>query len=132
MKLDHLGIATKSLTDSKAFYRDALGLTPAWEETVERDGVRVAAFTLGEAKIEVLEPLRSDSPVGKFLASRGEGLHHICFEVEDLEGTLKALKARGVPLIDEVPRPGAHGRRIAFVHPRGAHGVLLELTQKPR
>ncbi len=132
MKLDHLGIATKSLADSKAFYRDALGLTPVWEETVERDGVRVAAFALGEAKIELLEPLRPDSPVGKFLTSRGEGLHHICFEVEDLEGTLKALMARGVPLIDEAPRPGAHGRRIAFVHPRGARGVLLELAQKQR
>lgn len=130
MKLDHIGIATRDLVKAKSFYSDVLGLPLQWEEVAEKDGVRVAAFALGDIKIEIIEPMGPDSPVAKFLEKRGEGLHHVCYEVADLEKTLRALKNKGIPLIDEAPRPGAHGRRIAFVHPRGAGGVLVELAER--
>jgi len=130
MKLDHIGIATESLAKARALYKDFLGLELLEEEVVEKDRVRVASYNLGECRLELLEPLSPDSPVGKFLEKRGEGIHHICFEVKDIDETLKTLKGQGVPLIDESPRQGAHGRRIAFLHPRGTGGVLIELVQK--
>jgi len=130
MKLDHIGIATKSLTKAKKLYGDFLGLKFIAEEAVEKDRVRVASYNLGDCRIELLEPLSPDSPVGKFLEKRGEGVHHICFEVKDIDEALKTLKGQGVALIDENPRQGAHGRRIAFLHPAGTGGVLIELAQK--
>ena len=93
-------------------------------------GVRIAFLPVGDTEIELLEPTSPDSPVARFLARRGEGLHHICLEVNDLEAALKRLKAQGIRLIDETPRDGGLGKRIAFVHPRGLHGVLLELSQR--
>jgi len=130
MKIDHLGIAVKSISDSLAFYREALGLELRDTERIEDQGVTVALLPAGESRIELLEPFSEQTPVGKFIAKRGEGLHHICYEVEDLSGKLESLKARGVRLLDGYPRRGAEGKLVAFLHPSSAHGVLVELVEK--
>lgn len=132
MKIDHLGIAVRSIEESLKFYVEALGLCCTAREIVEEQGVQVAMVPLGESRVELLEPTSDDTPVGRFLEKRGEGLHHVCIEVEDLAGRLAELKALGARLIDESPRVGAENRRIAFVHPSSAHGVLLELVERSR
>jgi len=132
MRLDHIAIAVRSLDDALSFYTDVLGLTCVGRETVAEQGVRLALLPIGEGRLELLEPLSEDSPVGRFLTRRGEGLHHICFQVADIEGTLARLRAEGVRLIDEAPRCGAEGRKIAFLHPTSAHGVLIELVEVPK
>lgn len=129
--LDHVAIAVRDLDAAVALYRDTLGMTLAHVEVVETEGVRVAIFGTGAGRIELMEPTRPDSAVARFLEKKGEGLHHICVEVENIESAMAALKAKGAPLLDEVPRPGAGGARVCFVHPRGARGVLLELRQGP-
>ena len=130
MKIDHLGIAVRSISDSLAFYCEALGLELAQTETVENQGVHVALLSVGESRIELLEPYSEETPVGRFIASRGEGLHHICYEVDDLTSKLDELKLRGVRLLEGYPRRGAEGKLVAFLHPASAHGVLVELVQK--
>ncbi len=130
MKIDHLGIAVESIEQALVFYRDALGLELKHTETVADQGVNVAMLPLGESRVELLEPTGPDTPVGKFIAKRGPGIHHICVAVEDIHATLAELKAKGVQLIDETPRPGAEGCLVAFVHPKGTNGVLVELSQK--
>lgn len=130
MKIDHLGIAVESIEQALVFYRDALGLDLKHTETVADQGVNVAMLPLGESRVELLEPTGPDTPVGKFIAKRGPGIHHICVAVEDIHATLAELKAKGVQLIDETPRPGAEGCLVAFVHPKGTNGVLVELSQK--
>lgn len=130
MRLHHVGIAVRDLTQALATYR-ALGLEAGGEEEVPEQGVRLAFLPAGEARLELLQPLREDSPVGKFLESRGEGIHHICLEVEDIEKALARAREAGIRLVDEKPRQGAHGARVAFLHPRGLHGVLLEFRQPP-
>lgn len=132
MKIDHLGIAVRSINDSLAFYRDALGLEVAGTETVEDQGVEVALLPVGDARIELLEPVSDNTVVGRFIAKRGEGLHHICYEVEDLTSKLEELESRGVRLLDGYPRRGAEGKLVAFLHPAGANGVLVELVEKVR
>jgi methylmalonyl-CoA epimerase len=132
MKIDHLGIAVRSIGEAMGFYRDVLGLELEATETVEDQGVRVALFGIGESRIELLEPVAGDSPVGRFIAKRGEGLHHICYEVSDLASKLDDLKARGVRVLDGYPRPGAEGKLVAFLHPASASGVLVELVEKAR
>lgn len=132
MKIDHLGIAVRSISDSLAFYRDALGLEVAQTETVEDQGVEVVLLPVGEARIELLEPISENTPVGRFIAKRGEGLHHICYEVEDLASKLQDLRSRGVRLLDGYPRRGVEGKLVAFLHPAGANGVLVELVEKVR
>ena len=132
MKIDHLGIAVRSIEDSLAFYRDALGLELKGAETVEDQGVNVALLPVGESRIELLEPVSADTPVGRFIAKRGEGLHHICYEVEDLASKLEELRSRGVRVLDGYPRPGAEGNLVAFLHPASANGVLVELVEKAR
>jgi methylmalonyl-CoA/ethylmalonyl-CoA epimerase len=127
-KLDHVAIAVHSIAEAAAIYRQ-LGLGEPHTCTMEEMGLRVGFLAAGDSQIELLEPLRPDSVVGKFLARRGEGLHHICFEVDDIEASLAELAAQGVELIDRTPRQGAEGR-VAFIHPRAAHGVLIELVQK--
>jgi methylmalonyl-CoA/ethylmalonyl-CoA epimerase len=129
MKIDHLGIATKSIDDALGFWADALGLENVHTEIVEDQKVRVAMLPLGESRIELLEPTNEDSPISKFLEKRGSGIHHIAVEVEDIEASLTKLKSKGVRLIDESPRIGAEGCLVAFVHPVSANGVLLELVQ---
>jgi methylmalonyl-CoA/ethylmalonyl-CoA epimerase len=130
MKIDHLGIAVRSISDSLTFYRDALGLELLCAETVEDQGVHIAMLPVGESRIELLEPLSEETPVGRFIAKRGEGLHHICYEVEDLASKLDELKSRGVRLIEGYPRRGAEGKLVAFLHPANANGVLVELVEK--
>jgi methylmalonyl-CoA/ethylmalonyl-CoA epimerase len=132
MKIDHLGIAVESIEQTLRFYRDALGLPLTHEETVEDQGVKVAMLPLGESRVELLEPTGPETPVGKFIAKRGPGIHHICIAVDDVAAKLAELKAQGVALIDETPRPGADGCLVAFVHPKGTNGVLIELSQRMR
>jgi methylmalonyl-CoA epimerase len=122
----HVGIAVSDLETALAFYRDVLGLEPHPPEEV--DGAAILSLPLGESEVELLAPLRPDSPIGKFLAKRGPGIHHICYRVPDLDAALESCRAAGYRLIDEVPRLGAGGRRIAFVHPKATAGILLELT----
>lgn len=129
-KIDHLGIAVPNLKDAVAFYTQLLGHGPGHEEEVADQKVRAAFFSVGESHFELLEPTAPDSPISKFLAKRGGGIHHICVEVDDIDACLAAYKADGVLLIDPEPRIGAHGKRIAFVHPKSTGGVLLELSQK--
>jgi methylmalonyl-CoA/ethylmalonyl-CoA epimerase len=130
MKLDHIGIATAQLADSLAVWRDALGLEVDMSEEVSDQGVRVAMLPLGETHVELLEPLSPDSPVGKFLAKRGPGIHHIAVQVEDIRAALADLAKKGARLIDHEPRVGAGGCLVAFIHPSSTNGVLLELVQR--
>lgn len=132
MKIDHLGIAVRSIPDSLGFYREALGMELAATETIEDQAVRVALLAVGESRIELLEPFSDDTPVGRFIAKRGEGLHHICYEVEDLASKIEDLKSRGVRVLDGYPRRGAEGKLVAFLHPASASGVLVELVEKAR
>jgi methylmalonyl-CoA/ethylmalonyl-CoA epimerase len=130
MKIDHLGIAVRSIEASLAFYRDALGLEVAGRETVEDQGAHVAMLPVGQSRIELLEPVSDDTVVGRFIARRGEGLHHICYEVDDIVSTIDQLQAQGVRVLDGYPRRGAEGRLVAFLHPASANGVLVELVQR--
>ena len=127
--LDHVGIAVANLSDALAFYRDALGLEVEAPEEVASQRVRAHFIPVGDWAIELLEATAEDSPIAKYLAKRGPGLHHITLRVDDIRAALAHLKAKGVRLIDETPREGAHGSLVAFVHPAGAHGVLVELKQ---
>ena len=129
MKVDHIGIAVKSLSEAVKVYQDAIGLHVSGYDEVDDQGVRVAMLTVGESRIELLEPTREDSPIEKFMMKRGEGIHHIAVRVDDIEQALGRLKASGVRLIDSTPRRGAHNTRVAFIHPSSTHGVLLELVE---
>ena len=129
--LDHIGIAVSNLDEALAFYRDALGLevSPAHEVPSER--VRAVFVAVGEPALELLEATSSESAIARFVDRRGPGLHHITLRVEDIDAALAELRKRGVTLIDEAPRAGAHGSRVAFIHPSAAGGVLVELKQEP-
>jgi methylmalonyl-CoA/ethylmalonyl-CoA epimerase len=127
-EIDHLGIAVKSLAQAKKFY-ETLGLSPMADETVEAEQVRLSMVPVGESRIELLEPTSDDSPIAKFLAKRGEGLHHVALNVEDLSGTVERLKASGTRLISDEIKIGAGGHLYVFVHPSSAGGVLLELVE---
>jgi methylmalonyl-CoA/ethylmalonyl-CoA epimerase len=129
-KIQHLGVAVGSIDEALAFWRDGLGLELKEIEVVEDQGVRVAMLPIGESRIELLEATGEDTPVGRFVAKRGAGMHHLCVEVEDISAKLAELKARGARLIDEQPRIGAGGALVAFVHPASTGGVLIELTQQ--
>ncbi len=122
----HVGIAVPSIAAAVPFYRDVLGIVPDAPETA--DGATIVNLHLGDVDVELLEPQGADSPVGKFLARRGPGIHHICYRVLDLDAALARCRAAGYRLIDERPRPGAGGRRVAFLHPQATAGILLELT----
>lgn len=128
-KIDHIAIVVENLEQALTIYRDALGMTVTDVREMPEQDVKMAFLPSGDSEIELLEPIHADSGIGKYLAKRGEGLHHICLEVDDIEATLQDLKAKGAQLIDETPRRGAYGR-IAFIHPKGAHGVLVELVQR--
>jgi methylmalonyl-CoA/ethylmalonyl-CoA epimerase len=129
--IDHVGIAVSSLEDALAFYRDALGLTVEPPEEVASQRVRAHFIAAGGTALELLEATADDSPIAKYVAKRGPGLHHITLRVDDIAAALGRLRARGVRLIDDAPRAGAHGALVAFVHPSSAHGVLIELKQAP-
>lgn len=127
--LDHIGIAVVDLGASLAFFRDALGLELEPPEEVPSQGVRAYFLQAGEATIELVEPTSESSPVARSIAKRGPGMHHLALRVDDIVQALAELKGRGVRLIDEVPRPGAHHSLVAFIHPSSTHGVLVELKQ---
>src|SRR5436190_1186387 len=129
MKVDHIGIATPTIDEGLAIWRDALGLEPDMTEEVAEQGVRVCMLPIGDTHVELLEPLSAESAVGRFLAKRGPGIHHIAIEVRDIQASLAELKSKGARLIDETPRVGARGCLVAFVHPSATNGVLLELVQ---
>jgi len=126
-KIHHIGIAVRSLDDALKFYRDTLGLHVHARDTIEDQGVRAALLTIGQSEIELLEPTRPDAGVARFLERKGEGLHHICFQTEDVDGDLETLKAKGVELVDQKSRPGLAGM-ICFLHPKASRGVLVELA----
>lgn len=126
-RIAHVGIAVSDLQAALAFYRDVLGLVPHPPELA--DGATILSLPFGDSEVELLTPLTPDSPIGKFLAKRGPGIHHICYRVPDLDAALEACRRAGYRLVDDVPRPGAAGRRIAFVHPKATAGILLELTE---
>jgi len=129
MRIEHIGIATEKLDAALAFWRDALGLEVVHTEEVAEQGVRVAMLPVGEPRVELLEPTHAGSPVAKFLAKRGPGVHHVAVRVDNISAALARLKAQGARLIDETPRVGAEGCLVAFVHPASAGGVLLELVE---
>jgi methylmalonyl-CoA epimerase len=128
--LDHIGIAVASIQDALAFYRDALGLEVEAPEEVTSQHVKARFMRVGESALELLEATSEDSPIARYVQKRGPGLHHITLRVDDIRSALAQLKARGVRLIDESARPGAHGSLVAFIHPSSAHGVLVELKQR--
>jgi methylmalonyl-CoA/ethylmalonyl-CoA epimerase len=128
VRISHIGIAVRSIAEALPFYKEILGMPEA--ELAPMDGARIAGLEAGNALVELLEAEENDSPIGKFVARRGPGIHHICFEVPDLDGALERCRARGMRLIDDVPRVGAEGKRIAFLHPAGTGGILIELTER--
>jgi methylmalonyl-CoA/ethylmalonyl-CoA epimerase len=130
-RIDHVGIAVEDLEASLALYADALELGPVHRETVEAQGVEAVLLDVGENHVELLRPLADDTPVGRFLAARGPGLHHVAHQVRDIEAALGRLRAAGLRLVDETPREGIRGSRVAFLHPAATGGVLTEIVQPP-
>ena len=129
MKIDHIGIATNGIEEAATAYRDALGIQVSETEEVSGQKVRVAMLPIGESRIELLEATSADSPISKFLAKRGPGIHHIALRVDDIRARLADLKSKGARLIDEEPRTGAGGCLVAFIHPSSTGGVLIELVE---
>jgi len=127
-KIDHIGIAVSDLGSAKAFYEERLGLRVSHEETLGE--MKIAFIPVGEVNLELIESTTEEGIIAKYIARRGEGIHHISYEVEDVALCLEELKAEGVKLVDERPRPGAHGTQVAFLHPKSSFGVLTELVQK--
>ena len=126
-RIAHVGIAVQALDEILPFYRDILGMPEVPLD--DADGARIAGVAAGESLVELLEAQSAESPIGKFVAKRGPGIHHICFEVDDLDGTLARCRDAGIRLIDQTPRIGAEGKRIAFLHPSATAGVLIELSE---
>ena len=129
-KIQHIGVAVRRLEDAIPFYRDVLGLEYVGTEEVAEQKIRAAVFRVGESTIEVIESTSPDGPVGKFLDKNGEGIHHLCFQVEDAAAALCRAKEKGARLIDETPRIGVHGMKIGFLHPKSTFGVLTEFAQE--
>ncbi|HEY5696810.1 MAG TPA: methylmalonyl-CoA epimerase [Acidimicrobiales bacterium] len=129
-EIDHVAIAVQDLEAAVVWYEAAFGATVEHREVVESDGVEEALLNVAESYVQLLTPIRDDSPVAKYLEKRGEGLHHIGYRVDDCAQALEALRAQGNRLLDEVPRPGSRGTTVAFVHPKGAFGTLIELVQE--
>jgi len=130
LKIDHLGIAVNSIDEGKSFWTDVLGLKYEGSETVESQKVTTAFFPVGESEVELLESTAPDGPVAKFIEKKGQGIQHIAFRVDDIDAALDELKQKGIRLIDEKPRMGAGGARIAFLHPKATQGVLVELCER--
>ena len=130
LKIDHIGIAAKAIDQVAPFWNTILGLPMAGKETVEEQKATTAFLPVGESEIEILESTAPDGALGKFIETRGEGVQHIALRVDNIEEALKELKAKGVRLIDEKPRRGAGGAKIAFIHPKSTNGVLLELSER--
>jgi len=126
-RIAHIGLAVRSIADALPFYRDVLGMPEV--ELDHADGARIAGVAAGDSLVELLEAESADSPIGKFVAKRGPGIHHVCFAVDDVEAALARCRAAGIRLIDETPRVGAEGKRIAFLHPSSTGGILVELSE---
>jgi len=129
-EIDHVAIAVHDLTAAVAWYEETFGATVAHREVVERDGVEEALLKVADSYVQLLTPVREDSPVAKYLATKGEGLHHVGYRVEDCAAALQAVKDHGGRVIDEAPRPGSRGTTVAFVHPKTSFGTLIELVQE--
>ena len=127
-KIDHIGVAVKDLEAAKSFYEGALGLKVDHEETF--GDMKIAFVPVGEVNIELIEPMTEDGVIGKYIAKRGEGIHHIAYEVDDVAAVLEAMKSQGLKLVDEAPRKGAHGSEVAFLHPKSSLGVLTEVVKR--
>ncbi len=130
-RIHHLGYAVEDVEAASLFYKKNFGVLPGEPEFVEEQGIVATMFRVGESRVELVQPTCADSPVGKFLARRGEGFHHVAYQVDDLEAVLARLQSNGVELVDEKPRIGAGGTRMAFVHPKDTFGVLTELVELP-
>ena len=130
-RIDHIAVVVEDIEQALDVFRDALGLELSHTQTIPEQGVKVACLPIGESEIELLEPLSPDSGVGRFLAQRGGGMHHICLEVEDIDAALADLKEKGVRLINKTAEAGVHGR-VAFLHPKSTHGVLIELLERSK
>lgn len=130
LKLDHIGIAVKDLEESLKFYQDILGLKCEGTEVVEEQKVRVAFLPVGDTEVELLESTDTEGPIAKFIEKKGEGIQHLAFRVENIEAAIEEMKQKGVKMIDEKPRYGAGGARIAFCHPKSTNGILVELSER--
>ena len=131
-RIYHLGYAVEDIETASRFYRENFGAKPTEPEVVEEQGIIATMFRVGESMVELVQPIDPDTPVGRFLARRGEGFHHVAYQVDDLETALRELRKNGVEIIDEEPRIGARGTRMAFVHPKNTFGVLTELVELPK
>jgi len=129
-KIDHIGIAVKNLDETLKFYEEVLGIKCIGTEVVEEQKVKTAFLPIGDTEVELLEATDEDSPIAKFIEKRGEGIQHIAYRVDDIEKALEEVKKRGIRLIDEKPRKGAGGAKIAFLHPKSTYGVLIELCER--
>lgn len=129
-KISHLGIAVKDLDKAVSVLREAFNMEVGGIEEVPSQKVKVAFLPVGESRLELLEPISEDSPIAKFLEKRGEGFHHVAFETDCIEDAMKLAESKGLQLIDKEPRPGAHGTKVAFIHPKTTFGVLIELVQE--
>lgn len=130
-RIDHIAVVVEDIERTLGVFRDALGLELSHTQSMPEQDVKIAFLPVGESEIELLEPLSADSGVARFLAKRGEGVHHICLEVEDIDAALAELKGKGMRLINKTAVAGAHGR-VAFIHPKSTHGVLIELLERPK
>lgn len=131
-KINHIAIAVNNIEEAAKFYQEVMGLTLSGVEVVTAQKTRVGFFKIGESNIELVQPAEPDSPLTKFLETKGQGIHHLCFEVDDIEAEVKSFLEKGATMIDQKPRPGAHGTKVAFVHPKSSNGVLIELCELPK
>lgn len=129
-KVDHIGIAVKNLDETLKFYEDVLGLKCAGSEVVEEQKVKVAFLPIGDTEVELLESTEEDGPIAKYVEKKGEGIQHIAYRVANIEEAIEEMKSKGIRMIDEKPRYGAGGAKIAFLHPKSTHGVLIELCER--
>jgi methylmalonyl-CoA/ethylmalonyl-CoA epimerase len=130
-KINHVAIAVNNIEEAAKFYQNILGLSLSGVEVVTAQKTRVGFFKIGESNIELVQPSEPDSPLVKFLETKGQGIHHLCFEVDDVEAEVKSFLEKGATMIDQKSRPGAHNTRVAFVHPKSSNGVLIELCELP-
>ena len=131
-RMDHVAIAVKNLEEAARFYQEVMGLALSGVEVVTAQMTKVGFFRIGDVNIELVQPSEPDSPLIKFLETKGQGIHHLCFEVDDIDAEVKAFVEKGATMVDQKPRPGAHGTRVAFVHPKSSSGVLIELNEFTR
>lgn len=131
-KINHIAIAVNNLEEAAKFYQEVMGLTLSGVEVVSAQKTKVGFFKIGESNIELVQPAEPDSPLTKFLETKGQGIHHICFEVDDVESEVRSFIEKGAAMVDQKPRPGAHNTKVAFVHPKSSSGVLIELCELPK